>query len=165
MTANYEYFRSNRDNLASHVKYLWSYWLRKMCLFKCITGLLSGNPLAVNVLTSPKNSWNLQKSTFIVIFHHSEQNWVRESYFQSDLRLYDCLITPWLEPTSFLVVKERIYSYKFKLKYLKKYKSFCSCSEIFGIYMKFRMFKLKNELPRSSISEVIDSERCAYLNA
>ena len=28
----------------------------KMCLFKCIKGLVSENPLAVNVLTSRKNS-------------------------------------------------------------------------------------------------------------
>ena len=33
-----------------------------MCLFKCITRLLSENPLAVNVLTSSKNSWNLEKN-------------------------------------------------------------------------------------------------------
>ena len=45
-----------------------------MYLFKCITGLVSENPLAVTVLTSPKNSWNLQKSTFIILFHHSEPN-------------------------------------------------------------------------------------------
>ena len=53
---------------ASEVKYFWSYWLRRMCLFKCITGLVSENHLTVNVLTSPKNSWNLQKSTFILLF-------------------------------------------------------------------------------------------------
>ena len=29
------------------------------------------NPLAVNVLMSPKNSWNLHKGTFIILFHYS----------------------------------------------------------------------------------------------
>ena len=53
----------------------------KMCLFKCITGLVSEKLLAVNVLTSRKNSWNLQKSTFIVLFYHSQPDWVRKSYF------------------------------------------------------------------------------------
>ena len=36
---------------------------------------------------------------------------------------------------------------------------------IFGIHIKLQMFRKKNELNRSNISEVIDSERCAYLNA
>ena len=39
-----------KEKWASSVKYFWSYSLRKMCLFKCITGLVSENPLAVNVL-------------------------------------------------------------------------------------------------------------------
>ena len=37
---------------------------------------------------------------------------------------------------------------------------------MFGVYMKFpKLGKKKNEPHRSSISEVIDFERCAYLNA
>ena len=36
---------------------------------------------------------------------------------------------------------------------------------IFGIYIKFWTFWKKNESPRFSISEVIDSERRAFLNA
>ena len=43
------------------------YWLWKMCLLKCIKGIVSENPLALNVLTSPKNCFKLQKSTFIVL--------------------------------------------------------------------------------------------------
>ena len=43
--------------------------------------LLSEKPLAVNVLTSPKYSWNLQKSTFILLFLHSQPKWVRKSLF------------------------------------------------------------------------------------
>ena len=42
-----------------------------MCLFKCITGLFSENPLAVIVLTSPKNSCNLQKKYFYPTFSSS----------------------------------------------------------------------------------------------
>ena len=37
---------------------------------------------------------------------------------------------------------------------------FCS----FRIYIKIPLFWIKNEPHRSSISEVIDSKRCAYLN-
>ena len=90
MTANYEYSRSNRENLplpiqmqlsvktknislifiaflestlnfehfekkwASLLKYFWSSWLRKTCLPKYIKGLVSENPLAVNVLRTEK---------------------------------------------------------------------------------------------------------------
>ena len=71
---------------AFYVNYFWSYWLRKMRLFNYITGFVSENPLAVNASTSPKNSWNLQKSTFNLLFHHSEPNWFRKSYFSWDLR-------------------------------------------------------------------------------
>ena len=90
-----------------------------MCLFKCITGLVSENPLAVNVLTSFKNSWNLQESTFVLSFIHSKLNWVRKSYFQSDLRFSDCLITHWLETTSILVIMDRIDRYQFISNYPK----------------------------------------------
>ena len=90
-----------------------------MCLFKCITGLVSENRLVGNVLTSPKSSWNLHESTFALPFIHFELNWVRDSYFQSDLRLWDCLITRWLKTTSILVIMERIYRYEYKSNYLK----------------------------------------------
>ena len=73
---NFQFYKKKWDSL---VKYLWSYWLLNMCLFKCITGLLSGNPLAVNVLTGPQNSLNLQKGTFMLFFQHFVPNWVWKS--------------------------------------------------------------------------------------
>ena len=97
-----------------------------MCLFKNTIGLVCENPLAVDVLTSPKNSWNLHKSTFIQLFLHSEPNWVRKSYFQSDLRFQDCLITRWLPSTSSLEGVERTYSLIFKSNYLKYHKPFAA---------------------------------------
>ena len=90
-----------------------------MGLFKCITGLFSENPLALNVLTSFKNHWNLQESTFVLSFIHSKLNWVRKSYFQSDLRFSDCLITRWLETTSILVIMDKIDRYQFISNYPK----------------------------------------------
>ena len=36
--------------------------------FKCITGLLSEKPLAVNVLRTTKKSWNLTQSFFAYVF-------------------------------------------------------------------------------------------------
>ena len=90
-----------------------------MCSFKCITGLLSENPLAVKLLTSPKNSWNLQKSTFILLFFHFETNWARKSFCKSDLRFQDCLVARWLPTTSIVVLIETIFCYQFKSIYLK----------------------------------------------
>ena len=95
-----------------------------MCLFKCITGLVSENPLAVNVLTSLKNSWNLHEKTFVLSFIHSELNWVRNTYFSSYLRCSVSLISRWLEYTSILVIMERIYCYQFKSNYLKSRRVF-----------------------------------------
>ena len=139
-----------------------------MCVFTRITGLVSENPFAVTVLSSPKNFLNLQKNNLILLFLHSEPNWVRKSYFQPDLIFQDCFITRWLETTCILVIIEKIYRYQFKSSYLKNQKSFAPFLfffNIFGIYIKFSLFWKKKELFRSSISNVIKSERCAYLNA
>ena len=95
-----------------------------MCLFKCTRGLVCENSLAVNVLTSRKNSWNLEKSTFIPPFLHSQLNWVTKNHFPSDLKFYDCLITRWMEIASILLVIERIYRYQFKSNYLKNERVF-----------------------------------------
>ena len=35
----------------------------------------------------------------------------------------------------------------------------------FGIYITFTMFWKKHEAAKSSIFQIIDSERCSYLNA
>ena len=110
-----------------------------MSLIKCKTGLLSGNPLVVNVLTSPKNFWNLQKRVFILLFHQSGPNWVRKNYFPSDLRFWDCLLRRWLPTTSILVVRDRIYTYQFKSIDLKHQRPFAIFFCIFGVYMKFAM--------------------------
>ena len=95
-----------------------------MCLFKCTRGLVCENSLAVNVLTSRKNSWNLEKSTFIPPFLHSQLNWVTKNHFPSDLKFYDCLITRGMEIASILLVIERIYRYQFKSNYLKNERVF-----------------------------------------
>ena len=41
-------------------------------LRKCIKSFVFEKPLAVNVLTSPKNCCNLQKSSFILLSPHFE---------------------------------------------------------------------------------------------
>ena len=79
----------------------------------------------MNVMTSIKNSCNMHKKTFIQVFRPFEPNWVRKSYFWSDLRFQNCLITRLLPTTSILVLIERIYRYQMKLHYLKKLSIFC----------------------------------------
>ena len=122
-----------------------------MCLFKWIRRLLSENPLAVNVLTSPKNSWNLDKNIFILIFHHFGPNWARKSYFQSHLRFQDCLLTRWLPSSSILVLIERIYRYQFKLNYLKNHRLFAL--HFFTLLGSTRNFKC-SETKMSLIGQV-----------
>ena len=136
-----------------------------MCLFKCITGLLSENHLSVNVLNSQENSWNLQKIYFVPLLLRFERTWVRKSYFQSDLRFQDCLITRWLDAVNILVVISRIYRYHFKSNDLKNHKPFALfCWNIWNLH-DFQCSAKKDEPHWSSISEVIDSEICAYENA
>ena len=74
------------------------------------------------------------------------------------------MITRWLPATNTLVVIERIYRYQFKSNYLKNH------GLLTALFMNFRYLHeisnvlKKNELHTSSISELVESERCAYLN-
>ena len=74
-------FQCSEGKTSLIVQVFLKYLLRKMCFFKCITGLVSESPLVVKVLTSPKNSRNLQKSTFILLFHHFQEHWVKKKLF------------------------------------------------------------------------------------
>ena len=40
------------------------YWLQKTLILQCLKDFVSGRPLAVDILTSPKYYWNLTDSTF-----------------------------------------------------------------------------------------------------
>ena len=46
---------------------------RCACL-QCIIALVSEKPITVNALTSPENSCNMQKRTFILLFRPFEPN-------------------------------------------------------------------------------------------
>ena len=122
-----------------------------MCLFDCIAGLVSENPLAVNVLTTLKNYWNLQKRTFIPLFQHSQPNLVRKRCLKLELTFQDCLITRWLPTTNILVVIERNYTYQFKSNYLKKHKF--SCNNFFLFLESTLNFKI-SETKTSLLGQV-----------
>ena len=58
----------------------------------------------------------------------------------------------------------RIYRYQFKCSYLKNQKHFSIFYRNLESTLNFEHFENKNEPHSLSISEVIDSERRAYLN-
>ena len=71
-------------------------------LLKCIKGLASENPSAVNLSTSPKNYWNLQKSTFVLLLIILSQIEFKRVFFS---QIWDsktaCL---WVKACLFLVL-------------------------------------------------------------
>ena len=138
-----------------------------MYLFKCITGLVSENPLAVTVLTSPKNSWNLQKSTFIILFHHSEPNKLsQKKLFLTRSEILGLLVNTLTADYEYSRGNRENLPLQIQIKLSKKPLIFCG---IFFAFLEptlnFQCSEKKNEPHRSSIYEVIDSKRYAYLNA
>ena len=124
-----------------------------MCLFKCITSLVSENPFAVNVLTNPKNSWNLQKKYRYPTF---SSLWAKLSYIK--LFLIRCeisgpLVSSLTANCEYSRSNRENWPLPIQIKLSKKPSIFCCnfcCS--FGIYIKFSMFWKINEPHRSSIS-------------
>ena len=67
--------------------------------------------------------------------------------------------------TSILVLIERIYRYQIKPNYLKNRKFLAAFFFAFlESELNFQCLEKKNEPHTSSVSEVIDSERCVCLN-
>ena len=77
-TLKFEHFENRK--WASFLKFFWNYWLQKEWLLKCVKNPISEKVSAVNALMIAKNYWNLQKSTFILLFYYSEPSCVRKSY-------------------------------------------------------------------------------------
>ena len=143
-----------------------------MCLFKCITVLLSENPLAVNVLTSPKNSWNLQKSTFILLFLHSQPKWVRKSLFSIRCDILGLLVYMLIVNCECCSSNGENLRAPILIQLSKKPQTFCDLFFAFLVSIwnfqsseKKKKKEKKNERHPSSISEITDSEICASLNA
>ena len=51
-------------------------WLQKTLLDKCLKYPVPENSSRVNMLRRWKHCWNLHESTFMIIFHHSDKDWV-----------------------------------------------------------------------------------------
>ena len=56
--------------------YFLNYGLEKTWLDICLKRPFSENHSRVNMLRRWKNYWNMHESTFIIIFHHSERDWL-----------------------------------------------------------------------------------------
>ena len=80
--------------------YFQNYRLQKALLLKCLRRSEWEHLSTVNMLKGPKQSWNMQGSSFVIFFDHSEKASVRK--IPSYLRPWDCLITYWLPMTSIL---------------------------------------------------------------
>ena len=53
--------------------------LWKTRLHKWLKSPVSEDPLTSNMVISPKYSWKLKSSTFIIFIDHCEGNWVKKS--------------------------------------------------------------------------------------
>ena len=133
--------------------------------FKCITGLLSQNPLAVNKLTSPKSP-EICKKVLLSSFFSFSAKLSSKKLFSTRSEILLLLDNTRTGNHQYSLVVERICRYKFKRKYLKNYQPFLL------FFLKFwnvldisNVLKKKIKPYRSSFSEVIDSEVRAYLNA
>ena len=62
---------------AYSLKYLGIYWPPKLCLLECKKVRVSEHPPGVNSSPGLKHCSNLRGITFILIFHYSKTNWVR----------------------------------------------------------------------------------------
>ena len=137
-----------------------------MCLFKCKTGSVSENPFAVNVLTSSKNCWNLQKSTFILLFHHSGTKLSLKKVFLIRSEILGLLFNTLTGNYEYSHSDIENLLLQIQIKLCRKPLTILPSFFLsIGIYIKFPIFWSKNQRHRSNISQFIDCERCAYLNA
>ena len=145
------------------MKYFWSYWLRNMCLFKFIIGLLSKKLFIVNVLTSPKNSWNMQKRTFILFILHSEPNCFRNSLFSIRSEILGLLENTLIRNYEYSRSNRGDLLLPIQIKLSKKPETFCDL--FLHLWYLHQISNVLKKKWSSCISEVIDCERCAFLNA
>ena len=54
--------------------YFRNYWLSKTWLNHAVESAISEPPSTLNVLMCAKHLWNLNGSTFIIFFDHSDEN-------------------------------------------------------------------------------------------
>ena len=121
---------------------------------------VSENTSVVNVLTSPKDCRNLQKSTFIQIFHDSELDWVRAKFEILGL-LLNTLTTHYFNSRT----NRENLPLPIQRQLSEKLKSFSEFFiKILVCTLNLEHFA-RNKPHSSSIFEYIDSEKRENLNA
>ena len=133
-----------------------------MYLFKCIAGFISENCFAVNVLTRPKNFWNLEKSTLILFFYHFGRNWVGK-FFLIKYEILGLLVNTLTANYEYSRSDRGNLVFPIQIKLSEKQLTFCDLFFCHCWYLHeiSNLLKKKNELHRWSVSEVTDSKRCA----
>ena len=134
-----------------------------MTLFKCITGLVSENLLAVNVFTeSQKLMQYAERKFYPTISSFWGQIEFRKGYFLIRSEILGMRDTTFTANYEYSRINRENLPFPNSAKISQKtVNPLLHVFSIFGIRIKFPMFSNKNEPRRSSISEVIDSERCA----
>ena len=152
-------------NWASYLTQFRSYQPWKTRLLKCINGLVSENPTVVNVLTSPQNSWNLQKSTVILLFNHFSQTESKKSFlirFETLELVVNRLSTI---DEYFRNIRENLPPPIERQLSKKSINNILMFYCIFGMYIKFGTLWKSIEPLTSPSFVVINLERRDYLNA
>ena len=136
-----------------------------MWLLQCLKTPVLEHPLRVNVSTCQKHSWNLHGTTFIRISQDPQENWARKHLsLRSEIsRLFGNTLTA-----------DNMYS-------RHNWEKFSQCVQMplsqkrqtfSAIFIRFLQstqnlanFEKKNLLQSLNIWEVIETEKCCYLNA
>ena len=118
----------------------------------------------VNVFAGPKHCWNLHDSSFILLYHHHETNWVGIRFSYSYRKFYDCFLTCWLQIKSIIIIIGRSSLNIFKCNYLNSQKKSFNFSLHFCNSNQFSNNLKKDKSQCLSISDIIYSEKRIYLN-
>ena len=80
------YLKFLKKTSTSQLKYLQYFLLRKTWLLECLKDPVWEHPFSMNLLTGPKDRWNLHEKTCILWIDQSKMNWVRKCLAYSDLK-------------------------------------------------------------------------------
>ena len=122
--------------------YFWTYGLRNTWLDKCLKSLFSEDPSTSNMVNGPKNSWNLNHSTFTIFIDYCEGNSGRKKLCERYAKSWNCFLTHWLLLTSNIFLTEAIYCNMFICNYLRNEKLFQNFFLHFlNLYSILKIFK------------------------
>ena len=122
--------------------YFWTYGLRNTWLDKCLKSPFSEDPSTSNMVNGPKNSWNLNHSTFTIFIDYCEGNSGRKNLSEPYAKSWNCLLTHWLLLTSNIFLTEAIYCNMFICNYLRNEKLFQNFFLHFlNLYSILKIFK------------------------